>query len=212
MPEGASLVVFNGDGLDYHGEIAGIQRQGVRVRLGEGVDPHNESALEINLVQAISRGDRMDYCLQKATELGVSRIQLIEAERVELRLKSARLEKRMAHWRGVIISACEQSGRARVPELSAPVALPRWLKSRGASRCLVLAPQANLPLASVALGAEPVNIMVGPEGGFSQGEIDLALAEGVAAVSLGPRVLRTETAGPAAIAVLQSVAGDFQSP
>jgi 16S rRNA (uracil1498-N3)-methyltransferase len=210
LATGDPVTLFNGDGLDYPGEITGTGSKCVSVMLSDGMDPGNESVLDITLVQAISRGERMDYCLQKATELGVNRVQLLFSERVEVRLKGTRLEKRLAHWRGVIQSSCEQSGRARVPALLEPLSLPEYLDMDHAGRILLLDPQASTSLSSIDTGQAPVNLVIGPEGGFNAKEIASACASGVEAVSLGPRVLRTETAGPAAIAVLQSMAGDFR--
>lgn len=207
---GDSIILFNGDGLDYAGEITQTQRHLVTVSLGESRDPENESSLDTTLVQAISRGERMDYCLQKATELGVSRFQLINSKRVEVRLKGTRLQKRLAHWQSVIASACEQSGRARVPGLIAPLSLDQWLSTNDGSTRLILDPLAKKGLSSASIGAGSVSLLVGPEGGFSPEEFEHAKAMGVRPVSLGPRVLRTETAGPAAIAALQTLAGDFR--
>jgi 16S rRNA (uracil1498-N3)-methyltransferase len=207
---GAPVTLFNGDGLDYPGIIVGIDNKRVSVTLEAGRDPGNESNLHITLVQGISRGERMDYCLQKATELGVSRIQLLISERSEVHLKAGRMEKRLAHWRSVIQSACEQSGRARVPELAPPLSLSEVMRSVRVGRTLVLTPQASAPLATLAATSGPFRLLVGPEGGLSPEEISTACSLGAEQVSLGPRVLRTETAGPVAIAVLQSLWGDFR--
>jgi 16S rRNA (uracil1498-N3)-methyltransferase len=150
----------------------------------------------------------MDTSLQKSTELGVSAVQPVFTERTEVRLAGARLEKRQAHWRGVLIAACEQSGRARVPALREAMGLDDWLAGSPAAHRLVLAPGAERALASVQpRGA--VELVVGPEGGFSDAELRRLALGGCVPVSLGPRILRTETAGPAALVVLQTMAGDF---
>jgi 16S rRNA (uracil1498-N3)-methyltransferase len=209
LSEGDSVTLFNGDGRDYSGKISEIQRQCVMVALGDSQDPVNESALKITLVQAISRGERMDYCLQKATELGVSKIQLLTTSRVEVRLNETRLQKRMTHWQAVVTSACEQSGRAVVPKVRAPLTLLQWLDQADEKLNLVFDPSAKNTLSSVSLTGHAVSVLVGPEGGFSKEEIKHLTARAVEPVSLGPRVLRSETAGPAAIAVLQALAGDF---
>lgn len=206
---GAPLILFNGDGKDYTGRVTEIQRQRVAVQLTGARSLANEADLKITLVQAISRGERMDHSLQKATELGVFRIQPVISQRVEVRLDEKRRARRMAHWRGVVISACEQSGRAVVPEVQAPVPLLNWLTESDGSQRLVLEPSAKTRLSSFHFTGSAVSILVGPEGGFSSEEAGALKAGGLTAVSLGPRVLRTETAGPAAIAVLQAVAGDF---
>lgn len=209
MSVGDPVVLFNGDGWDYSGQIDRVQRQCVSVKLSKRCSPGNESDLKITLVQAISRGERMDYSLQKATELGVSRIQTLTSQRVEVRLSEKVLAKRLAHWQGVVISACEQSGRAIVPDVIAPISLAEWVASPESSLRLVLDPQAGFSLTSLSLEGQAVSILVGPEGGLSPDELKQARTAGITAVSLGPRVLRTETAGPAAIAVLQANAGDF---
>ena len=205
LAAGAEVVLFNGDGHDYRCRLESAGKGTVAVL--EQRENRADSALRITLSQALSRGDRMDYCLQKATELGVHAVQLLLSERVELKLSGSRLEKRMAHWRGVMQSASEQCGRATVPELLSPIRLEAWL-SAGGTR-LVLDADARTPLSAVGV-SDTVDIAVGPEGGFSDAERSTMQAAGVQAVRLGPRVLRTETAGPAAIAVLQSMAGDFK--
>ena len=205
---GDCLTLFNGDGKNYPGEIGAIQRQSVLVKLLDSQVPGNESPLKITLVQAISRGERMDYSLQKATELGVFCIQPVISSRVEVRLDDKRLAKRLSHWQGVVISACEQSGRATVPEVQAPLSLEQWLTAVNAYPRLVLDPAAVIKMSSFSITGDAVSILVGPEGGFTDEELERVRSGGVTAVSFGPRILRTETAGPAAIAVLQSIAGD----
>lgn len=210
LSTGDRVTLFNGDGRDYQGEVIEAQRQHVRVSITGSASPRNESPLHITLVQAISRGERMDYSLQKATELGVYCVQPVTSSRVEVRLDEKRQAKRLAHWQKVVISACEQSGRAIVPEVKTPISLDEWLAGDSGSLRLVLKPGADTGLSAIEPGAKTVSILVGPEGGLSSEEMERICACGVRAVSLGPRVLRTETAGPAAISVLQSVAGDFQ--
>lgn len=204
---GAEIVLFNGDGNDYRCRISGFGRGAARAEVLDARSNAADSPLRVTLSQALSRGERMDYCLQKATELGVSVVQLLLSERVELRLPGERLDKRLAHWRGVMISASEQCGRATVPELRAPIELHEWAALPG--RRFVLDADAGLPLSRAEFNDE-VDLAVGPEGGFSDAERDALARGGVTAVRLGPRVLRTETAGPAAIAVLQSISGDMR--
>lgn len=208
------VTLFNGDGLDYAGEICTIERDRVSVRLVDTRPVNSESPLKITLVQAVSRGERMDYTLQKATELGVACIQPVTSQRVEVRLDQKKQAKRLAHWQGVVISACEQSGRAVVPEIRALLSLQQWLQTRGekqadAGPCLVLDPLAATSLSQAPLDSCCVSLLIGPEGGFSDAEMEQCKAAGLRHVSLGSRILRTETAGPAAIAVLQSRYGDF---
>jgi len=205
---GDRVTLFNGDGRNYPGEISGIERQSVLVKLFDSQVPGNESPLKITLVQAISRGERMDYSLQKATELGVFCIQPVISSRVEVRLDDKRQARRLSHWQGVVISACEQSGRAMVPEVQAPLSLEQWLAAVDECPRMVLDPAAVIKMSSFSIMGGAVSILVGPEGGFTDEELEGVRSGGVTAVSFGPRVLRTETAGPAAIAVLQSIAGD----
>ncbi|MCW8925614.1 MAG: 16S rRNA (uracil(1498)-N(3))-methyltransferase, partial [Xanthomonadales bacterium] len=163
---------------------------------------------------AVSRGERMDYTLQKATELGVACIQPVTSQRVEVRLDQKKQAKRLAHWQGVVISACEQSGRAVVPRVRPLLSLQQWLLTRDqgsgdAGPCLVLDPLAATRLTEVSTESSSISIFIGPEGGISDAEMEQLRTAGLTPVNLGPRVLRTETAGPAAIAVLQSISGDF---
>ena len=209
LSKGATVILFNGDGKDYPAEITETRSQRVLVRIMGEHAAGNESPLKITLVQAVCRGERMDYALQKATELGVFCIQPLITRRVEVRLDASRQTKRMTHWQNVVISACEQSGRACVPEVKAPLSLPDWVTVADQSPRLILDPLSGNKLSGVSAGEACISILIGPEGGFTDDEMELARQHGVAAVSLGPRVLRTETAGPAAIAVLQSKLGDF---
>ena len=207
LSKGDPVTLFNGDGNDYSGEISDIQSQRVQVRIIDSMNPGNESPLKITLVQAICRGERMDSALQKATELGVFCIQPLMSHRVGVRLDESRQVKRITHWQGVVISACEQSGRAVVPEVKSPLSISDWISGTGGSRLLVLDPVAENKLSGLSIEDDSISILVGPEGGFTHEELEKVRANGVVAVSLGPRVLRTETAGPAAIAVLQAKTG-----
>ena len=206
LARGSEIVLFNGDGHDYRCRLEIVSRGSTRALVMEPMVNATESPLRVTLSQALCRGERMDYCLQKSTELGVACVQLLYSERVELRLEGDRLERRLEHWRGVIQSASEQCGRATVPELRPPISLDGWAALPGPR--LVLDAGAGSSLAPIARRDE-VDFAVGPEGGFSQAELERLGRAGVIAVRLGPRVLRTETAGPAAIAVLQALAGDL---
>jgi len=209
VSRGDAIILFNGDGADYPALVTEVRSHRVEARVTGSSDPATESPLRVTLVQAVCRGERMDYVLQKATELGVYRIQPLISQRVEVRLVGARQEKRMLHWQGVVTSACEQSGRAVVPEIQGPLSLPEWLNTSDFPLSLILDPMAGDRLSGVSPGDAAVAVMVGPEGGFTEDEVNSARENGVRAVSMGPRVLRTETAGPAAIAVLQARSGDF---
>ena len=205
---GYLLVVFNGDGFDYAAELVSVKKDGAEISISTRLPAVAESPLAITLVQAISRGERMDYSLQKATELGVYAICPVISERVEVKLDQKRLEGRMLHWNRVVISACEQSGRARVPEIFPPVSLDEWVAGGNGNNRLVLNPLSGQSLTGHTL-EDNVELLVGAEGGFSEVELNKLKIGGVRQVSMGSRILRTETAGPAAIAILQSMAGDI---
>jgi 16S rRNA (uracil1498-N3)-methyltransferase len=209
LGDGDEITLFNGDGKDYSACLSQAGRGGLCASITGSIEPANESPLAITLVQAIGRGERMDSALQKATELGVARIRPITSERVGVKLDEKKRARRLEHWQGVVISACEQSGRATVPVVQPLIGLQEWLGEESPGLRMVLEPQAMQPLSAVQYGGGPVAVVIGPEGGFSDREIEAMQAAGVVRVSLGPRVLRTETAGPAAIAVLQTLGGDF---
>ncbi len=209
LSKGDALILFNGDGRDYVAEITGFESKSVQVRVLDNAVVAKESPLKITLAQAVCRGERMDYALQKATELGVFCIQPLISRRVEVRLDKTRLVKRLKHWQGVVISACEQSGRAVVPEIKSPLPLSEWMAAADNSPRLVLDPYTSDKLADLSVVDETLSLVIGPEGGFTDEEMQEARNSGLTPMSLGPRVLRTETAGPAAIAVLQAKTGDF---
>jgi len=208
MTAGQQVVVFNGDGFDYSAEINRLDRGALGVLVQSRLPARPESPLQITLVQAVSRGERMDLTVQKATELGVTGMQPLFSARTEVRLKGEKLLRRMEHWRKVIISACEQSGRARLPVLHAPVDLEEWVQSAPLARRIVCLPGADQSLAGLGVHSA-VELLIGPEGGFDDHELDLLAGHGVLAVGLGPRILRTETAGAVAITILQALAGDL---
>lgn len=205
---GDTVVLFNGDGRDYPATIVQVTKHTVAVRVNDVIAATNESPLHIELAQGIARGERMDFALQKAVELGVAAIQPLFCRRTEVKLSGPRLAKRMDHWRGVIISACEQSGRAVLPRLQEPAALGDWFHAPPEGARLVLRPEADATL-PVLSRQDRACLLIGPEGGLADGEIAAALDAGFTPVRLGPRVLRTETAGPAALAVLQALWGDL---
>ncbi len=205
---GQRIVVFNGDGFDYAAEISRLDRGILGLLVHSRLPARSESPLQITLVQAVSRGERMDLTLQKATELGVSAVYPVFSVRTEVRLKGEKLLRRMEHWKKVLISACEQSGRARLPELHAPADLEEWARSAPVCKRIVCLPGAGVSLASMA-SRSAVELLVGPEGGFDDHELEVLAQQGVVAASLGPRILRTETAGAAAITILQALAGDL---
>ena len=205
---GDALVLFNGQGGEYAATITAVDRHSVNVKTGPYAERDTESPLSIHLGIALSRGERMDWIVQKSTELGVSTISPLFTEHAGVRLDAQRAGKKTRHWQQVAISACEQCGRNRLPTVAAPQALADWLDSTDAQSRLVLHPRGE-PAAALSGTPASVALLVGPEGGLSDVEIARSAAAGFAALQLGPRVLRTETAPLAAIAVLQARWGDF---
>jgi len=211
LREGDACVLFNGDGNDYPARVTVAGKRGGEVEILGSEPVDNESPLRITLVQGIARGEKMDLILQKATELGVAAFVPVSSQRSEVRLDAARAEKRLAHWRSVVASACGQSGRARVPEVQPPESLAAALEALpGQGRRLLLDPFAEATVASLeASGATAFTLAVGPEGGWSANDRSALQAAGFTGIRLGPRVLRTETAGLAAVAALQARFGDL---
>ena len=212
---GQSITVFNGDGNDYHGTIADIKRKIIQVRLDD-IEPltntSKESSLYITLVIGISKGDRMDWVVQKATELGVHNIQPLLTNRVDTKLNASREEKKIEHWESVAISACEQCGRSVLPKISHPIKIADWLSETRDTLKLVLTPSGKtLKNLNSELDHQPkeIDLLIGPEGGFTQEEIEAALNENYFPLSLGPRILRTETAPLVAISLMQERWGDI---
>ena len=207
------LVIFDGRGGDFRAEIASITGGTVRVRLLEHVAGRPESPLAITLIQGVSRGERMDWTLQKATELGVSVIAPVLSARSVVRLDARQAEAKLRHWQAIVVAACEQSGRSIVPELRAPEPLRDWLAGpAGPGLRLVLDPDASTELAAIPAPVTTIDLLIGPEGGFDADELEAARAAGYRSARLGPRVLRTETAGIVALAVLQARFGDLAGP
>lgn len=207
MNEGDALQLFDGSGQEFRATLREVGKKRVVVEVNEQFAGQIESPLQIHLGQGLSRGERMDWAIQKATELGVSEITPIFSERCEVRLKDERADKRLLHWRQVAVSACEQCGRSRVPVIHPPVLLADWIKQTQADLKLVLHPVAE-PLVSHAKPAT-LAFLIGPEGGLTDTEIDHAQDAGFHPARLGPRVLRTETAPVVALAVAQQLWGDF---
>jgi len=207
---GQSVVLINGDGHEYPAEVQRTGRREVVLAVRSRLPGLAESALEITVAQALSRGERMDQTLQKCTELGVAAFQPLFSERSGVRLAGEKLQRRLEHWQGVVISACEQCGRARVPAVRPPLPIEDWLGQPTGSSRLVLDPEAAMPLPGARLSSS-LELAVGPEGGFSAEELGRMRECGVQSASLGPRILRTETAAPAAVAILQCLKGDLSS-
>jgi 16S rRNA (uracil1498-N3)-methyltransferase len=210
MNPGEPLTVFNGDGNDYAAVIVAVGKREVMLRIEQVRPLANESPLQLTLAQGVARGEKMDLIVQKATELGVVRIVPLLTERSEVKLDAARAEKRLMHWRAVAASACEQSGRARLPEIAAALPLSTWLTSLTGDDALRLAllPEAARSSRELRFNGAGGLLVVGPEGGLGERDISALTAAGFDGLRLGPRILRTETAGLAALAALQALHGD----
>lgn len=207
---GDELAIFNGEGDEYSAVITNIDKKGVDVEVTKFVERNVESPINICLAQGIARGEKMDFIVQKAVELGVTSIFPLMTERCNVRLDNTREEKRLSHWQSVIISACEQSGRNRIPDISAPQSLQAWLPTVHADMKFVLSPHVQNKLNANKLAAKSsIVLLIGPEGGLSDQEVKMSEQHGFVPLNLGPRVMRTETAGIAAMAVLQNLFGDL---
>lgn len=209
----AELTLFNDSGVAYAARLSGLRRDSATVTVLNRLADNSESPLQVTLVQSISRGERMDYTLQKAVELGVTRIVPVTSTRTVVKLDRRRAEKRMAHWRGVVQHAAEQSGRCRLPRIDEVLTLADWsdaeLAAPKAPPCFVLHPHEARALARMDRPDKSLVIIAGPEGGFDTREITRLLDAGAHKVSLGPRILRTETAAVCALSVCQALWGDL---
>ena len=206
---GQRISLFNGLGGSYLAEIVSIGKRQVEVRLLAFREERRESRLHLTLAQSVSRSQHMDYTLQKAVELGVSRIVPLISEFGNVHLEDQGAEKKLLHWKKIVISACEQCGRNFIPELLSPIPLAQWLEADSNKVKLLLHPDASRGLSSIEIFDESLSIMSGAEGGFSEIDVESALASDYVAIELGPRVLRTETAAIAAISICQSRWGDM---
>jgi len=206
---GDRVTLFNGKGGECEARLARIGKQDAVAEILAWHEVERESVLQVTLAQAVSAGEKMDFTLQKAVELGIGAIQPLTSERSVVRLTGERAEKRVAHWQGVAVAACEQCGRNRIPQVAPLEALPTWLSEQQTGLRLILSPEADQGLRDLPRPTEPVTLLVGPEGGFSQGEIEAALRRGFTPVRLGPRILRTETAALTMLAAMQALWGDF---
>lgn len=208
LKPGAELILFNGDGQEYQTHITAITNRQVSVQASRQWTNTNESPLYIHLVQAIAKGEKMDYLIQKAVELGVMEFTALESSRTVVQLNATRADKRLAHWRGIMIAACEQCGRSVLPILNPLVSFKDFLQQKHPGAKLVLHPRSMTPLLQLG-AASKYTVVIGPEGGFSDEELRNLGNVGYQPVVLGPRILRTETAGTAVIAALNTLWGDF---
>lgn len=208
---GAVLTLFDGEGSERDAVILRVGKTGVTVQVGAQREVDRESPLRIVLAQGVSAGERMDYTIQKAVELGVAAIQPLESSRSVVRLDPQRGAKRLAHWQAIAAAACEQCGRNRVPSVQPVMSFASWLGALGprATQALLLSPRGTLGIRDLKRPAAGVTLLAGPEGGLAPEEQQAAERAGFTPVRLGPRVLRTETAAVAAIAAMQTLWGDF---
>jgi len=212
LKPGAALHLFDGSGRDFAARIQALGKAAVEVSVQSAGPPEPPPPLAIRLLLGISKGERMDYALQKAVELGVERLLPLFTEHTVVKLDSARLARRLEHWQKIVVGACEQSGRSRLPGLEPPRDLNRQLEQETEGLRLVLEADATTSLPALAPSGPRVSLLVGPEGGLSERELRAAEAAGFVPVRLGPRILRTETAPLATIAAIQALWGDFRPP
>jgi len=203
---GSQISLFNERDGEFTAELASVERREVIAKIVSHVETNRESPLQLTLVQAIGKGERMDWAIQKAVELGITAIQPIISERTVVQLKGDRVDKRQRHWQQVVISACEQSGRVQIPAVEEPLSLTAWCQN--ARSGWVMDPTAAAGLAELAVPNGSQNVVVGPEGGFSDAELSALSDCGISGLRFGPRILRTETAGLALLANLQARFGD----
>ena len=207
---GAALTLFDGTGGEHQASIDKAAGGEVIVAIGERLSSERESPLRLTLAQGISRGERMDLVVQKASELGVTELVPVLTERSVVKLSAQQSDRKVNHWRAIAIAACEQCGRNRLPAVAAPIALPDFLRAAAAADTrLVLSPDGTRSLADLPRPAAGIIVLIGPEGGLTDEEEQAAVGAGFASIKLGPRVLRTETAAIAALALLQRQFGDL---
>jgi 16S rRNA (uracil1498-N3)-methyltransferase len=212
LREGDTVEIFDGKGSERRGKIAEISGRLVVVGNLTATNTNRESVLQILLAQALTSSEKMDWVIQKATELGVTGIQPLDTERSVAKLTSERIAKRLEHWQQVTISACEQCGRNVLPELHAPRDMMSWLQQmqKVSDTKIILLPDGSASLHSQDKPRGKVVLLIGAEGGFTQAETDAALRCGFTPIQMGCRVMRTETAAIAGLAALQTLWGDFQ--
>lgn len=208
LTQGDELRLFNGDGNEYLARISVAGKKQAQVTLDEILSSDAKVSLPLHLGQVVSKGDRMDFTIQKATELGITDITPLWSERCDVRLKGERLEKKMEHWKKVAISACEQSGRNKIPTIHPAMNYNDWASSVESDVKLVLHTRDQKPLSDIK-SPTSVALLVGPEGGLTDDEVSLCVQQEFTGLTLGPRILRTETAALAALSLFQYLWGDF---
>jgi 16S rRNA (uracil1498-N3)-methyltransferase len=209
--QGYVLKVFNGDGRQYNATLLTIEKRHALIHVTDAEALHNESPIKVTIGQCLSRGERMDYAIQKAVEAGVYAIQPLFSERCEVKLDEERADKRLQHWQHIAISAAEQSGRAYVPAILPPIKLEDWVENCKDLLKLTLHHHSHQPIRELMAPTDnAVSVLIGPEGGLSEEEVDFSINQGFKPVALGPRVLRTETAPIVALSAIQLLWGDIR--
>ncbi|MBC3871824.1 16S rRNA (uracil(1498)-N(3))-methyltransferase [Undibacterium oligocarboniphilum] len=209
LQPGDAIQLFNGEGGCYVASLTIIEKKRASAEVKVFLQEENELPFSLNLVQALPEGSKMDWIIEKAVELGVSSIQPVAAQRSVVRLSAERAEKKLTHWEGVIRAASEQCGRNRLAHLATPVDIGKWLQQQDLHPRIMLSPRAGQSLADWARHHPPqaISLLIGPEGGLTEQEENLAIQQGVLSLSMGSRILRTETAGLTAIAILSAAWG-----
>lgn len=209
LKPGSEIMLFDGDNHEYQGTISAVTQREVEVEIFSSSPTTRESPLNISLFQGMARGERMDWVLQKATELGVSQVTPVFTSRSTIKLDDKRIDKRMDHWRSIVINACEQCGRNRLPRINLPVGLPEALQQLPSGmNAFQLDPDAKTRFTDLE-SPRTIGLFIGPEGGFAEDEKQLMSRSGVTSIRFGPRILRTETAGIAAISAIGALWGDL---
>jgi 16S rRNA (uracil1498-N3)-methyltransferase len=211
---GEHIALFNGDGQEFAATVVSVSKREVSVDIGEAHSPNTESQVHTMLGLCLSKGDRFDWGIQKATELGVGAIIPLQSERVDFAIPTDRIEKRVTHWQQIAVSACEQCGRVKVPSITPPQSLASWVENVSAEQKWVLHCADDTGASSSAIiqcAPKDAALLIGPEGGLTDQEFAAASAEGFQLLQLGPRVLRTETAPAAALSVLSVFWGEMPS-
>ncbi|MDB4040625.1 16S rRNA (uracil(1498)-N(3))-methyltransferase [Methylophilaceae bacterium] len=209
------LILFNGDGLDYKGKVVSISKGQVKILIKSKKNIDSESNLKVILLQAITSSDKMDFIIQKTTELGVSEIQPIICERSIVKIKNDKIEKKLLHWNQVSIAACEQCGRAKIPIIHKPENITKYLEKITKSEKdikIILSPQATKSLDNIISSSnidQNIKVLIGPEGDFTEKELNFSLGKGFLPIKIGPRILRTETAPISILSILQYKYGDI---
>ncbi|MBM3360398.1 MAG: 16S rRNA (uracil(1498)-N(3))-methyltransferase [Betaproteobacteria bacterium] len=209
---GDQFALFNGDGFDYVAKVIEISKHKTTVEIINQYEVNHESPLKITLAQGLAAGDKMDWIIQKAVELGVHTIQPLLTERSIIKLDRERADKKLEHWKTVVISACEQTGRSTIPDVLSPIQLNYWLSEetlKTDTLKLILTPSKAQNINQLDKPSNSIVFMVGSEGGFSEKEMALALNQSFIPVNFGQRILRTETASIVALSILQNLWGDF---